>query len=1349
MAFVLVQHLDPSHESKLPQLLGRVTNLPVLEVDGNTRVQPNHVYVIPPNRTMRIEKRVLKLLPRKKTDGQLRSIDSFLESLASDQGPQAIGVILSGTATDGTIGLQAIKGEDGITFAQDDSAKYDSMPRSAIAAGDVDFVLSPENIARELARIAEHPYVAAEAQPHKKKEEAFAESAIDVKDVEEEALKKILLLLRNQRGVDFTLYRPNTIRRRIMRRMVLAKIETLVGYAGHIGNNAGEVEALYQDLLIAVTNFFRNPEAFDLLKRKVFPALMKDRSPDDALRVWTVGCSTGQEAYSIAMAFLEYLGQSARNVQLQVFATDLNDELLDKARTGLYSKSLLQDVSPERLRRFFVEEDAGYRISKSIRDMCVFARQNVITDPPFSRMDLIGCRNLLIYLEPDLQRRLLPTFHYALKPKGFLFLGMSETVGPFGSLFQPIDKKLKVFAKKPGNNTSFPSLGRLIPQPQKILSNKVQPQQLGAAESSELSAQREADRLALARYGPPSVLVNSALDIVQFRGDTSQYLTPAHGRATFNILKMAREGLVLPLRSALNKVKKENQPVRKEDIRVSYNGNTRIANLEVIPLKNLKESCFLVLFEPVEATAKQASETSTRVKRKSASELAKGESREVNRLRQELMETRDYLQAIQEQYDASTEELQASSEETQSANEELQSVNEELETSKEELESTNEELTTVNEEMVNRNAELARLTADIINLQNSFNLAILLLGRDLSIRRFTQPAEKLFNLLATDVGRPLGIVKHNLDFPELVELTTEVIENVRAQEREVRDNNGRWFLVRVRPYLNREKQVDGAIVLVLDIDQLKRAEAAKSRLAAIVEFSEDAIIGKDLDGVITTWNRGAERLFGYSAEEAIGKPATLIIAPERMNEEPTILERIRKGESVSYYETVGRRKDNSLVDIWVTISPIFDEHGQIAGASRIARDITERKRAEEELTNLLRSERAAREEAHAANHLKDEFLAIVSHEVRTPLNAIVGWIQLLRSGKLSSEQVEKALETIDRNAAVQAEIIEELMDTSRIVSGNLKLNSKAVALPSLIEAAVEGVTTAAEAKSIEIKIAIGSEERIWGDPARLQQVIWNLLLNAIKFTPKSGHVEVRLARDNSNATITVKDDGQGIEPEFLPYVFERFRQAEVATSRLYGGLGLGLSIVRNIVEMHGGKVRAHSEGKGHGASFTVTLPILALTDTPSGELRRDAIRAERAVLNLAGHHQTAKLDGLRVLVVDDDEDTRELLEVALLNSGAEVKACISAAQALSAVKTWMPDCIVSDVGMPGEDGYELMKKVRALRKKDGGRTPAIALTGFTGFDHQIKARAAGYQLHMSKPVELSDLTSEIARLVNT
>ena len=1348
MAFVLVQHLDPSHESKLPQLLGRVTNLPVLEVGNNTRVQPDHVYVIPPNRTMRIERRVLKLLPRNKTGGQYRSIDSFFESLAQDQGHQAIGVILSGTATDGTLGLQAIKAEDGITFAQDDTAKYEGMPRSAIAAGDVDFVLPPEKIAREIVRIAEHPYVAGEV--HAEKE--ISKDAINVKDLEDDALKKIMLLLRNHRGVDFSLYRPNTIRRRIMRRMVLAKIKTLVAYSGHLRNNTSELEALYQDLLISVTNFFRNPEAFEFLKRKVFPKLMKDRSPDDAVRVWTVGCSTGQEAYSIAMAFLEYLSHNSQNVRLQVFATDLNDELLEKARAGLYSKSLVQDISPERLRRFFVAEDGGYRISKTIREMCVFARQNVITDPPFSRMDLIGCRNLLIYLEPDLQRKLLPTFHYALKPGGFLFLGMSESVGPFGSLFQPVDKKLKIFAKKTGKAPQLPPLVHLTPQPQKILYEKTPPIQLRNVESTELRAQKEADRVALARYGPPGVVVNGALEIVQFRGDTSRYLAPPRGRATFNVLKMAREGLMLPLRSVLNKVKNENQRVRKEDVRVGQDKGSQITNLEVIPLKNLNEPCFLILFEPVESVVQKGSKrrASGRIRTKAVSEREREqESREVARLNQELAETRDYLQAVQEQYDAANEELQASSEETQSANEELQSINEELETSKEELESTNEELTTVNEEMVNRNAELTRLNSDIVNLQNSINIAIVLLGRDLSIRRFTEPAEKLFNLLATDIGRPIEIVKHNLDFPELVQLATEVIENVAAAEREVRDNSGRCFLLRIRPYLSRENKVDGAVLMVIDIDKQKRAEEAQGLLAAIVKSSEDAIITKDLDGIITTWNNGAQALFGYTAREVIGKPITILLAPERVNEESGILARLRQGEAMAYHETVGVRKDGSLVDIWATTSPIFDEQGAIIGASRIARDITERKRAAEEMEILLRREQDAREEAQAANHLKDEFLAIVSHEVRTPLNAIVGWMQLLRSGKLTSEQVEKALDTIDRNAAAQAEIIEELMDTSRIVSGSLRLNSKLVVLSSLIEAAVEIVSTAAEAKGIEIMMRTDSEaEPIWGDPARLQQVLWNLLLNAIKFTPKGGHIEVRLARTDSSAAITVKDDGEGIEPEFLPHVFERFRQAGASTSRAYGGLGLGLSIVRTIVEMHGGNVHANSKGKGLGAAFTVTLPILPLSDTPSGELRRAAMTSrasgERPVF--VNHAEVTRLDGLRVLVVDDDADTRELLRVALSNAGADVELSVSSSEALSTIKSRKPDCIVSDVGMPGEDGYELMKKVRALRKKDGGRIPAIALTGFAGPDHKVRANAAGYQVHISKPVALGELTSEIARL---
>jgi two-component system, chemotaxis family, CheB/CheR fusion protein len=1332
MAFVLVQHLDPEHDSKLSQLLGRATKLPVLEAVDNNRVKPNHIYVIPPNRTMTIEERKLRLLPRRKTDKSYRSIDRFLESLATDQGHQSIGVILSGTASDGTLGLQAIKGEGGITFAQDESAKYDSMPRSAIAAGDVDFVLPPEQIATELARIAEHPYIAAAEVPSEKLTEA------DVIDAEQDSFKKIMLLLRKQRGADFSLYRPNTIRRRVMRRMVLAKVKSLGSYANHLRGKPEELEALYQDLLISVTGFFRNREAFDLLKQQVFPKLMKDRSPDDAVRVWTVGCSTGQEAYSIAMAFLEYLSQISRNVSLQIFATDLNEELLEKARAGLYSKSLVQDLSPERLRRFFVEEDGGYRISKTIREMCVFARQNVIADPPFSRTDLISCRNLLIYLDQEVQKRMLNTFHYALKPEGFLFLGMSESVGPLRSHFVPIDKKQKIFAKKPGRPHELPPIS-LSPQrttPLRLVHEKAK-QWDARGLTLELNAQQEADRIALSRYTPPAVIINDALEVLHFRGNTDPYLAPPSGRATFNILKMAREGLMIPLRQAISQARKRNRAVRKEDLRVKQDGTTRAVNLEVTPLKNIKEPCLLVLFE---AAGSASSAKRAQRKKGAAKRSRQSEAREIARLEEELADTREYLQAIQEQYDASNEELQASAEETQSANEELQSINEELETSKEELESTNEELTTVNEEMVNRNAELVRLHADILNLQNSINMPVVLLGPDLSVRRFTQPAERLFDLLTSDLGRPLGIIRHNLEFPGLEKLAREVIQKGEAREREVRARDGRRFLLRLSPYMTRENQIDGAVLLLIDITHLKQAEEAQARLGAIVESSEDAIIGQQLDGTITAWNRGAEKLFGYSAQEAVGQSITMLMWQDDLGEESRILARIRRGEIIAYYETIGRRKDGSSVDIWLTVSPVFDDQGTIVGASRIARDITERKRAQKEMAELLVSEQRARAEAETANRVKDEFLAIVSHEVRTPLNAIAGWVQILRSGKLSEEQVNKALETIDRNAVSQSKIIAELLDTSRIVSGNLRVDTKMIAMRSVVEAAIEFLRPAAEAKSITIKAKFDKHvQRVWGDSGRLQQVLWNVLSNAIKFTPDGGRIEVCCAGADESVIITVKDNGIGIEPDFLPFVFDRFRQADATWSRFFGGLGLGLSIVRTIVELHRGTIRAESEGKDRGATFTMTLP--AARALPEAQEKRSKERhgKSRAM-------KGARLDGVRVIVVDDDADTRYLLQVALGNAGAEVKTCSSSAEALSALKTWSADCLVSDIGMPGEDGYDLLKKVRALKKSEGGTIPAIALTGFAAIGDHARSNAAGYQFHLSKPVVLSELTSQIARL---
>src|SRR5438552_575588 len=543
-------------------------------------------------------------------------------------------------------------------------------------------------------------------------------------------------------------------------------------------------------MLINVTGFFRNPEAFEVLKAKVFPKLFLEPR-DRPLRVWVLGCSTGQEAYSTAMSFVEFSEQAGHARKLQLFATDVNEAALDKARAGSYAKSFVNDLSPERLRRFFVEENGGYRVAKFLREMVIFARQNLLSDPPFSRMDLITCRNLLIYLEPDLQRKILPTIHYALKPGGFLFLGESESLGSFADLFEPVDKNHKIFSKKPGL-TAHPHFVPRHPAEKKEISTP-KPPRAPEGFPAHIDTEREADRVTLNRFAPPRVLIDAQLKVLQFRGETSLFLKPPSGNASFDVLMMAREGLMLPLRAAIKKAKEENKAVRREGVRVAQNGGSRTVNIEVVPLTHLKERCWLIFFEEakkgLQTTSASEVEQTQKIPnphdRPRMKGRAPGESRRVAELERALAENRDYTQSLQEQHEAANEELQASNEEVTSANEELQSINEELETSKEELESTNEELTTVNDEMANRNAELNRTNADLNNLHTSINMAIVLLTRGLTIRRFTPLAGKLFTRLAGDVGRPLSNVRHNLDLPDLERLLHEVIDTTSERELEV------------------------------------------------------------------------------------------------------------------------------------------------------------------------------------------------------------------------------------------------------------------------------------------------------------------------------------------------------------------------------------------------------------------------------------------------------------------------------------------------------------------------------------------------------------------------------------
>ena len=825
MALVLVQHLDPTYKSMLTELLSRTTNLTVLEVTDGVRVKPRHVYVIPPNTAMTISERVLHLTARVEVEGKHMPIDHFLLSLAKDQKSRAIGVILSGTSMDGIQGLRAIKDEGGITIAQDEqSAKYYDLPRSAVAAGCVDLVLRPEDIAQELVKLSRHPYV-----PYLETE--GAENLLPQSDLE-----KIFGLLRKATKVDFADYKHATIKRRILRRMLILKTEKMEDYLKYLQTNPGELGSLFQDILINVTGFFREPETFEALKHEIFPSILKNRSADDAIRVWVPGCSTGEEVYSLAICLVEYLDRSRVHPSIQIFATDVNEAVLEKARQGVYAASA--SISAERLQRFFVPTNGSIQVSKPIRRMCVFAKQDVTADPPFSKLDLIVCRNLLIYLGLALQRKLLPIFHYSLKPTGFLVLGDFETVGEFDNIFKLADKRLKIYSKKPvATRTPLDFSSRYI------AARGEQVDEPGASRQAESRAPeqeifKEADRIMLTRYSPASAIVNGDLEIVQFRGRTGAFLEPAPGKASLNILKMARQGLMTDLRLALDKAKKSGETVRRDAIEIRSDGKYLDVNLEVVPLKtHTGYPCFLVAFE--EALPNPAPSVSRgRVRGEKSGKERRTEDLKIVRLQQELSATKDYLQSIIEDKEAANEELKAANEEIQSSNEELQSTNEELETAKEELQSTNEELTTVNEELQNRNLELTQAHNDMTNLNAGANVPILMMGSDLRLRSWGPLSEKLFNLKASDLGRSIFDINLDLQTPDLKGTIEEVVAQDVDKELEVRGPHGRWFLVRIRPYRTADNKIEGAVLAFVDIDRIKQVE---EELRARSEHLEDLV----------------------------------------------------------------------------------------------------------------------------------------------------------------------------------------------------------------------------------------------------------------------------------------------------------------------------------------------------------------------------------------------------------------------------------------------------------------------------------------------------------------------------
>ncbi|MDF5711207.1 MAG: chemotaxis protein CheB [Nostoc sp. S4] len=808
MAFVLVQHLSPEHKSMLSEILSNSTQMPVHEVHDGMLVEPNHVYVIPPNKNMSISQGVLKLTTRVKTRGQYMTVDAFFFSLA-EYASRAIAVVLSGGDGDGTRGLQKIKEAGGITFAQCEStAQISSMPNTAVASGYVDFILPPQEIASELAKLSHHSYL-----------NRLSVEATEKLSDNTEALSTIFNLLRATSGVDFSYYKPTTLKRRILRRMVLYQLERLEDYIRYLQNNPTEVGALYQDLLINITHFFRDPEAFEALKSKVFPLIVNGRTPDLPIRIWVAGCSTGQEAYSLAMCLLEYLTVQGINPPIQIFATDVNDYVIEKARNGIYKPNQIVDVSPARLQRFFVQVEEGYQISKPVRELCVFAKHNLMTDPPFSRLDLITCRNVLIYLGATVQKKLLRLFHYGLKPTGFLMLGTSETVGDFTKLFELVENKYKIYASKVVSEPlSVEMLANQYP------TTVLTPQsEVNENPSKDMELQKQADQIVLNQYAPAGVIINYDLEIVQFRGQVSPYLEPAPGKASLNLLKMTKEGLRFELRNAIQQAKEQLASVRKEDLQLRESARLRHVRVNVIPLKPFTDEkhYFLIVFEDTPFLEHSESVAISDGIDKSGQHQQLSLKQENILLKQELANTKDYLQSIIKEHQGTNQNLKAANEEILSSNEELQSTNEELQTAKEEIQATNEELNTINDELQRRNAESIQASNDLQNVLSSINIPILILESDLRVRRFTPLAARIFNLIPTDVGRPLSDIKHNLNISNLEQEILEVISTLNLKAQEVQDQDNHWYDLRIRPYKTSDNKIDGAVVVLVDIDTIK------------------------------------------------------------------------------------------------------------------------------------------------------------------------------------------------------------------------------------------------------------------------------------------------------------------------------------------------------------------------------------------------------------------------------------------------------------------------------------------------------------------------------------------------
>lgn len=1341
MAFVVIMHLSPKHESNADKILQNVTKMPVLQVTQPEPIERNHIYVIPPALDLSMNDGYLRLQKPERDRGPQVAIDLFFRALADVHHNHAIGMVLSGSGADGSVGLSRIKEQGGVTLAQTpEDAEFDSMPRSAIDTGMVDIVLPVAEMPQRLVELSNNLQILLARKdplPSLGDVEQAEAPAAEFEHVQahtqskpnELALREILAALRARTGHDFRHYKQATVLRRIERRMQVNALRDMPSYARHLQSHPEETPALLADMLIGVTNFFRDREAFEALERDIIPSLFEQKldTEDKALRVWSAACSTGEEAYSLAILLSDQaeLSGARGEVQLQVFATDIDDRALETARTGIYPEAIITDVPPARLRQYFTKEQNHFRMQKELRERILFARHNILRDPPFSRLDLISCRNLMIYLDRDIQIEVLRMFHFALNPGGYLFLGSSETADACSQLFTPVDKKNRIYrAKEVGSSLRRTPTG---PFQGFALSTPPRPPLNEPYRRNKKFSFSDVHQRALEQYAPPSVIVNHDAEIVHMSDRAGSFLRYVGGEPSLNLTTLVHPQLRLELRTALYQAAHTGKSVEARRVRLEREGRNFFVNMVVRPFRDNEAGSeyMLVLFDEVEACM-------------DSSTLEDSDTKDsvLTQLEAELQQTKEQLQITMEHSETSTEELRASNEELQAINEELRSATEELETSKEELQSINEELTTVNFELKTKVDETSKINDDLQNLISSTDIATVFVDRKMRIKWFTPRAQDIFNVIGNDAGRSLLDITHRLDYPQLHQDAAEAFGELHLVEREIRNKEtGRWYLARFLPYRTLDDRIQGAVLTFIDITDRRRAEeqlqAGEAHMRLLAQSTKGyAIITLDCDGIITTWNRGAKGIFGYSEQEAMGKRIDMIYTPaDRENNVPADERKRALEQGQATDERWHLRRDGSQCFFSGLVNPLVDNDGQVIGFAKIARDLTEERQKSS-------SQQSELEVIQAANVQKDQFFAVLSHELKHPLNLIQLNTDLVARSQAAknSPNLRKATQSIQNAVRSQSRIIDDLMDVSRIRTGKLKLQFSTLNYQEVLRGIESVFAPLAQGENVMFE-ALKPQQPVYihADPTRLDQIIWNLLNNAWKFTKGGQRICLQLERDGEMARLDVIDTGEGIPHDFLPNVFDMFGQAEMQhAQRSKHGLGIGLALVKQLVEAHNGRIEAFSEGIGRGARFSVWLPIHLQTELELSEL--------------AEGDEPGGLAGIRILLVDDSPDILETMCELLESEGADVTTVDGGAQGIEMAQHNQFDVIVSDIGMPVIDGHKMMTVIRA--EGVNINTPSIALTGYGTLRDVEKAKAAGFTLHLRKPIDLQALIDAVTQAVN-